>query len=264
MKTILILLTLLLVSCAPVLGYNRTFKDVYSYKIDEGFDIELIHARVLETGIRDIAIGTDLHSIITNQGATVQPLLDEIKWVKKKAHAKTIWVIDYNESTRMGYEPDGVYRYYRKWEYRLDAYRAIAKEIDYFIVVVGVMHYPAPSDITTYLLALNGIFREEDVKFGVYDGDGVRDNLNYELLAEEGIFIWSDIYIDSFSQSAYLRSPNGWGNLVTLFYMGPGSWQFNEPEDFQLGYDLMRENDFTGYNIILTWLYEGVMPDYYE
>ena len=259
MKLAILLTAVLLTSCIPVLGQSRTFTDVYSYKIDDGFDIDLIHARVLETGIRDIAIGTDLASIITNQGATVQPLLDEIKWARKKAHAKTIWVIDYNESTRTGYEPDGVYRYYRNWEYRLDAYRAIAPHIDYFIVDIGEMHYPASSDITTYLLALNGIFKEHDVKFGVYDGDGAA-NLNYEVLKAEGIFIWSDIYI---GETAYLRSPNGWDNLVTLFYMGSGSWQFNEPEDFQAGYDLMGENDFTGYNIILTWLYNGVLPGWY-
>lgn len=263
MKTLIIALLVITLFVTPVMGQpNRTYKDVYAYRIDDGFDIEAIHARVLETGIRDIAIGTGLYSIVTNGGATVQPLLDEIQWAKKKAHAKTIWVVDYNESTRMGYEPDGVYRYYRNWEYRLDAYRAIAKEIDYFIVVVGVMHYPAPSDITTYLLTLNGIFKEYDVEFGVYDGDGVRDNLNYDLLADEGIFIWSDIYIDSYTtpQSAYLRSPNGWDNLVTLFYMGSGSWQFNEQADFQAAYYLMEENNFTGYNIILTWLYEGILP----
>ena len=66
---ILISLILLITSCTPVLGYSKHPRDVYSYKIDDGFDIEAIHARVLETGIRDIAIGTSLYSIVTNQGA---------------------------------------------------------------------------------------------------------------------------------------------------------------------------------------------------
>lgn len=256
-----LLIVVLLCSFALGAGWRKPsdYKDVYAYRIDEGFDIEAIHARVLETGMRDIAIGTGLYSIVTNQGATVQPLLDEIRWVKKKAHAKTIWVIDYNESTRMGYEPDGVYRYYRNWESRLEAYRAIAEtRIDYFIIDVGMMHYPAESDITTYLLALNGIFKPYKVKFGIYDGDGVRDLLDYDLLAKEGIYIWSDIYIDG--DSAYLRSPCGWDYpyLVTLNYMGPGSWQFNEQADFQAAYDLMAENNFIGYNIIETYSYGGI------
>lgn len=257
MKFLLAIVLVLLMVAVPAQAKNSDPTDVYAYKIDEGFDIDAIHARVLETGMRDIAIEVGLYSIATNSGATPEMVLDEIEWVKSEAHAKTIWVIDYMESTRMGYEDDGVYRYYRLWESRLDAYRAIARDIDYFIVVVGEMHYPARSDITTYLLALKGIFEPYGVQLGVYDGDGVRDILNYGLLEQEDIFIWSDIYM---ADPPYLRSPNGWDNLVTLCYIGIGNWQFNEPSDFQAASDLMIREGFTGYNIIETYSCQGILP----
>lgn len=263
MKFLLALL-LVLILALPVMAGNHVSKDVYSYKMDEGFDSEAIHARILEIGIRDIAIGAGLYSIVHNRDIVIQPLLDEIEWVKRVAHAKTIWVIDYNESTRMGYEPDGVYRYCRYWDRRVEAMEKLGKAgVDYFIIDVGVMHYPAPSDITTYLLALQNVCEKYGMKFGVYDGDGVGDVLDFKMLEWAGIYIWSDIYISG--DSAYLRSSCGWGYpyLVTLNYMGPGSWQFNELADFQVAKDLMSQNNFTGYNIIETYHYEGVLPDWW-
>ena len=241
---------------------QQTYRNVYAYFMDE-FDTEAIHDRIIETGIRDIAIEVQLYNIIDNKGnpaVTIDQLQAEIDWAKKVAKGNgSVGLVVYNESTRVGYDFDGVYRYYRDWEQRLPVMEAIAASgIDYYLLDLGEFHYSSSKDMTTYLLAMKGLLG--DIDFGVYDGDAAKHMLDYEVLEQAGIYIWSDIY----ANGTGLQTEAGWDYpyLMTCCWMGEKYHQFNDAGDFQLARDLMIENDFEGYNIIETYYYEGILPEW--
>lgn len=260
---VITVLTLVFVG-TPVTGNpNNTYKNVYAYCMDEGFDMEAIHGRVIETGLRDLAIGVQLYNIIDNQGnpsVTMSELQAEIDWAKKAAKGNgSVGLIVYNESTRVWYDFDGVYRYYRDWGERLPVMKAVAESgIDYYLLDLGVFHYSSSKDMTTYLLAMKGLLG--DIDFGVYDGDAAKPLLDYEVLEQAGIYVWSDIY----ANGTGLQTEAGWNYpyLITLNYMGEKYHQFNDAGDFQLARDLMIENGFKGLNVIETYFYQGILPEW--
>lgn len=247
---------------------KQSYKNVYHYHMQS--DLDAVHDRIIETGLRDLCIGVQLYEIVDHSGnpsITIDELLQEINWAKKVAKGNgSVGLFIYNETTRVGYDTDGIYRYYRKWEQRLPVLEAIADSgIDYYAIDLGVLHYSSLKDLTTYILAMRGIFQEGNVEFGIYDGDAARDILDYELLKEAGIYVWSDIYIEG-GNSAFLRSPAGWNYpyLTTINYMGSGSWQYNELSDFLLTRDLMIQEDFKGYNVIMANQSDGILPKWVD
>lgn len=275
MKKLLLLLAIITIALvgfqAPVMSNpNNTCKHVYAYCMDEGFDMEAVHDRIIETGLRDIAIGVQLYNIIDNQGnpsVTITELRAEIDWAKKVAKGNgSVGLVVYNESTRVWYDFDGIYRYYRDWDERLPVMEAIVESgIDYYLIDLGGFHYSSFKDMTTYLLAMKGILG--DIDFGVYDGDAARDMLDYEVLEQAGIYVWSDVFIDVYVEpiEAYLNSPCGWDydHLILCSYLSPSPLcQPDSAEEMELIHQLMEEHSFKGLNIICTYMYDGIMPEW--
>ena len=242
---------------APIAEGRDSFRNVYSYMIDG--NLQAIHERVEQTGIQDIAIGVQLYSIVDNQGnpeITIQELLDEIEWARQCING-SVGLIIYNDTTRVGYDYDGIYRYYRNWNNRYPVLQAIAESVDYVLVDMAEVHYSSEKDLITYLLALKGLLGE----VGIYDGDAAED-LDYEVLDSMGIYVWSNVYI---GETAYLNSECGWDyeHLILCSYLASSPLcQPDSGEDMDLIYRLIRERDFSGYNIICTYEYEGIMPDW--
>ena len=243
---------------------KNTYKDVYHYGLQ--YDIDATHARIIETGFRDLCIGVRLRHLIEIDGEpqiTIEEMLQEIDWAKKVAKGNgSVGVMVYNETTRVGIDVDGIDRYYRSWEQRIPVMEAIASSgIDYYLIDSGESHYSSYKDITTFLLAQRGIL--EGISYGAYDGDGFCNLLDYNLLGELGFLICSDIYMNWSTDTAYLRSPCGWGydNLITHCWLSRVKIIYNR-QALDAVHRLLNEQGFTGYNLLSTYGFEGIMPDW--
>jgi hypothetical protein len=262
----ILLLIVVLMFGTPAMSQNKSYKDVYHYFMEFALDAQ--HSRIVETGFKDLCIGVQLYQVVDNSGnpsITIDELLEEIRWAKKIAGGNgSVGVFIYNDTTRVGYDADGVYRYYRKWEQRIPVLEAIAKSgIDYYLFVSQNTHYSSTKDITTFLLAQRGIIEDKRVEFGVYDGDGFRDMLDYDLLEDLGVSIASDIYMNWNHDTAFLRSPAGWDydHLITYSWIGDGKLIQNK-QAIDAVHRLLSEQGYTGYNLLSTYDYDGILPDW--
>jgi len=253
---------------------QQTYRDVYHYFME--FDLDAQHDRIIETGSRDLCIGVQLYEVVNNSGnpeISIEELLDEIRWAKKVAKGNgSVGVFIYNDTTRVGYDEDGVYRYYRKWEQRIPVMEAIANSgIDYYLTVSQESHYSSPKDITTFLLAQKGIISLppqkgkgiKGIELGVYDGDGFRDKLDYDTLETLNISIVSNLYMDWDNDTAFLYTPAGWDydHLITYCWIGKGKIIQNR-QAIEAVHRLLEAQNFQGYNLLSTYDYEGILPDW--
>ena len=230
----------------------------YAYRVDFNFNLSFIHEQIKTSGIQNIAIGAYQWTLRDNFNL----VLDEIQWFKLSGLKGKVWVIEYDTTTRTGYDYDGIYRRYHPWSQREKILEILgSKGVDLFLIDVGESHFSSSSDVNAFLIMLNSIAQRYSVKFGFYDGDGLVDIVDFDLMKKEAVLVWSDIYLDE--NGAYLRSKCSWNYpyLVTLFWLGQSSWQFNEANDILLGSKLLSTKTYYG-NVIETADYNGIMPSW--